>query len=107
MDLAEKVYGLTGTLPGAERYGFVSQLNRAAVSVPSNIAEGYGRGGGDYGRFVAVAYGSLLEVETQVELAMRVGLVRSNEGDPILLRTAELGRMLNGLRGSLRRSRDS
>jgi four helix bundle protein len=67
MDLAEAVYALTRSLSRDEIYGLTSQLNRAAVSIPSNLAEGYGRGGRDYERFVSMAYGSLLELETQLE----------------------------------------
>mgnify|MGYP002624481910 FL=1 len=106
MDLAEAVYGLTERFPPQERYGLASQLNRAAVSVPSNLAEGYGRGGKDYERFVAMAYGSLLELETQVELAIRVHLVATENAGAILEQAASVGRHLNALRNALRRSRD-
>ena len=105
MELAERVYALTKAFPREEIYGLTSQLNRAAVSVPSNIAEGYGRGGRDYERFVAIAYGSLLEVETQLELAQRIGLTSSNLAGDLLERTALIGRMLNALLSSLRRRR--
>ena len=73
--------------------------------MPSNLAEGYGRGGKDYERFVAMAYGSLLELETQVELAMRVNLVAIDSATAILERTASVGRQLNALRNGLRKSR--
>jgi four helix bundle protein len=106
MDLAEAVYGLTKQFSRDELYGLSSQMNRAAVSVPSNVAEGYGRGGKDYERFVGIAYGSLLELETQMELAGRVGLVPSHQADKILQRTASVGRSLNALRNGLRRSRN-
>ena len=105
MGLAEAVYGMTKRFPRDEVYGLTSQMNRAAVSVPSNIAEGYGRGGRDYERFVGMAYGSLLEVETQIELAKRVGLAAGAEAESILDRTASVGRQLNALRNGLRRSR--
>jgi four helix bundle protein len=84
MELAEAVYGLTKTFPRDEIYGLTSQMNRAAVSVPSNIAEGYGRGGKDYERFVGLAYGSLLEIETQIELAARLGLAEKERVDDLL-----------------------
>lgn len=69
IDLAMQIQKLTLSFPREELYGLTSQMRRAAVSIPSNIAEGYGRGGKDYARFVSMAYGSLLELETQLELA--------------------------------------
>jgi len=105
MALAEAVYALTRSFPRDEIYGLTSQMNRAAVSVPSNIAEGYGRGGKDYERFVGMAYGSLLELETQIELTHRLGLAPTERGDDLLARTASIGRKLNALRSGLRRTR--
>ena len=107
MDLAEAVYSLTKQFPRDEIYGLTSQMNRAAVSVPSNIAEGYGRGGRDYERFIGMAYGSLLELETQTELVGRLGLAPTDQVEPLLTRTASVGRMLNALRAGLRRRRES
>ncbi len=71
------------------------------MSIPSNIAEGYGRGGKDYARFVAVAYGSLLELETQTELAGRLGFLESGLKTELLTEMSEIGRKLNALRTSL------
>ena len=102
MDLAGAVYQTTTSFPRDEVYGLVSQMRRAAVSIPSNIAEGYGRGGKDYSRFVAISYGSLLELETQVELARRFGFLSSECEAQLLVTTAEVGRMLNALRAALR-----
>jgi four helix bundle protein len=107
MELAEAVYTLTRAFPRDEIYGLTSQMNRASVSVPSNIAEGYGRGGKDYERFVGLAYGSLLEIETQIELAHRVGLVAKERADGLLGLCGRVGRQLNALRNGLRRSRSS
>ena len=107
MELAEAVYSLTKTFPRDEIYGLTSQMNRAAVSVPSNIAEGYGRGGRDYERFVGLAYGSLLEIETQIELASRLGLTEKERVDDLLQLAGKVGRQLNALRSGLRRSRES
>jgi four helix bundle protein len=107
MGLAEAVYALTKQFPRDEIYGLTSQMNRAAVSIPSNIAEGYGRGGRDYERFVGMAYGSLLELETQAELAGRVGLAAPPQVEDLVKRTGVVGRMLNALRSGLRRSRAS
>jgi four helix bundle protein len=61
MVLAEQVHRVTAAFPREELYGLVSQMRRCAVSIPSNVAEGYGRGGKDYARLVSIAYGSLLE----------------------------------------------
>jgi four helix bundle protein len=66
-------------MPDNERFGLTSQMQRAAVSVPSNIAEGYGRGGGDYRRFVLIARGSLMELGTQLELAVRLDLAKRDQ----------------------------
>lgn len=102
MELAATVYAHTKGFPKDELYGMTSQLRRAAVSVPSNIAEGYGRGGLDFARFIDIAYGSLLELETQIELAQRFGYLVAPDTEPLMAQTAELGRMLNGLRRSIR-----
>lgn len=76
MDLVEEVYQLTTKLPNSEKYNLVSQMQRAAVSVPANIAEGYGRTHrGDYLRHLSIARGSLMEVETHVMLAVRLELI--------------------------------
>lgn len=73
MDLVEQVYRETGGLPGDELYGLVSQLRRCAVSVPSNIAEGWGRHARhDYIRFLRMSQGSLYELATQTELCERL-----------------------------------
>lgn len=101
MDTAAAVYQYTSTFPPEERYGLTSQMRRAAVSVPSNIAEGYGRGGLDYARFVSIAYGSLLELETQVELASRFEYAAAEPTTELLGLCSEVGKMLNGLRTSL------
>lgn len=105
MDLALQVHRLTSTFPPEERYGLVSQMRRAAVSIPSNVAEGYGRGGKDYARFVSMAYASLLELETQLELARRFEYVDDTGHGAVSSLCSEIGRMLNGLRTSLTRNR--
>jgi len=74
MDLVVDAYRITKRFPPEEKYGLVQQLRRAAVSVPSNIAEGHGRDHlGDYGPLLSLAHGSLLELETQVLIAGRMG----------------------------------
>jgi four helix bundle protein len=98
MLLTERVYRLCRNLPAEERYGLSQQLKRAAVSIPANIAEGYGRRTlGDYLRFVSIANGSLKEVETLLLLAARLGLVPVSEISEVLSATDELGRMLTVL----------
>ncbi len=74
MDLCEEVYRLTDGIDQSERFGLISQMQRAAVSVPSNIAEGHARGTGkDYAKHLRYARGSLAEIETQIEIAVRTG----------------------------------
>ncbi len=105
MALAEPVYKSTESFPKHELYGLTSQLRRSAVSLPSNIAEGQGRGyDGQFRQFLGNAQGSLLELETQVVLSSRLGYVDSDREREILKMTAEVGRLLNGLRSSLRNS---
>jgi len=76
IDITSETYRLTKTLPRSERYGLAQQMNRASVSVASNIAEGAGRGDGrDFARFLRIARGSACELEAQATMAARVGLV--------------------------------
>lgn len=76
MDLVEMIYTVTKQFPADERYALTSQLKRASGSVPSNIAEGYGRNStADYIRFLQIVLGSLYEVQTQLELGCRLGFV--------------------------------
>jgi len=104
MDLVTAVYSLTRTFPKAETYGLASQMQRAAVSVPSNIAEGHGlKHTQAYLRHLAIASGSLAELETQIEIASRLGYVKPEE-DSIIRDADEVGRMLVGLRRSLQRT---
>lgn len=98
MEMVEVVYGLVRLLPSSERYGLVSQLTRAAVSVPSNIAEGHGRGTRkDYAHFVSIARGSLKEVETLILIIVRLGFVEQRDADPTLALTDRIGQMLTKL----------
>jgi four helix bundle protein len=102
MTLAEHVYEATKSFPQDERFGLTSQMRRSAVSVPSNIAEGRGRGtDAELTRFCGIAYGSLMELETQAELAHRVGFLTSESLSSIMSDCAEVARMLNALRSSL------
>jgi four helix bundle protein len=98
MDLAEASYRFSSTFPRDEMYGLTSQIRRAAVSVPANIAEGYGRDSkGSYVQFLRVAQGSLKELETHVLLAQRLHLARADSTETILSACDALGRMLRSL----------
>jgi four helix bundle protein len=78
MELADVAYQLTRTMPDTERFGLISQIRRAAVSVPANIAEGYGRGSGkDFLRFLRIARGSLFELETLIRISERQSYLAS------------------------------
>lgn len=98
MDLVESVYNISKKLPVAEQFGLISQLRRAAVSIPSNIAEGYGRQStGSYKQFLPIARGSLLEVETQVLLCIRLKYCNLDETEFILKEIESLSKMLSPL----------
>lgn len=102
MSLAERVYALSATLPGDERFGLVQQLRRSAISIPSNIAEGHARGATrDFGRFISISRGSLAEIETQIEMCLRLGMLGEEPVSEVLSSCDELGRILTGLRKSL------
>jgi len=102
MRLAESVYAVVAELPADERFGLSAQLRRAVVSVPSNIAEGHARGSTrDFIRFIAIARGSLAEVETQLHLIVRLNMMYPRQVASVLERCDELGRILQGLRKSL------
>ena len=93
MELVEVIYRVTSTFPPQEQYGLVSQMRRAAVSVPSNLAEGAARDGSrEFARFLAIARGSLSELDTQYQIAIRLGFVKSdqNQIEPLLERTSKL-----------------
>jgi four helix bundle protein len=102
MALVLQVYRSTQAFPKIETYGLVSQLRRAAVSVPSNIAEGQARiSTGEFRQFLGNARGSLTEVETQILIAQGLGYLQPEETESLLGDTAEVGRILNGLLSSL------
>ena len=102
MVLVIDVYRCTQAFPRAEMYGLAAQLRRAAVSVPSNIAEGQGRiSTGEFKQFLGCARGSLLEIETQISIAQGLGYLPQESCEPLLHQCAEVGRILNGLIKSL------
>src|SRR3990170_487224 len=103
MELAEQAYRMTAQLPRNEAFELSAQIRRSAVSVPANIAEGYGRGSrGSYLQFLKTARGSLLELETQVLLAHRVGLLDRARIDPLIVQGESVGKLLNSLIRSVR-----
>ena len=103
MDLVVASYRLAKRLPGNETYGLASQIQRAAVSIPANIAEGHARRHlGDYLHHLSVANGSLRELETHILIACRLSYFQQSEVDPALGLAAEVGRMLTGLTQKLR-----
>ncbi len=105
IELAEAIYKVTATFPRHEQFGLSSQLQRAIVSVPSNIAEGYSRNKtGDYLRFLAIARGSLSEVKTQLVIAGRLGYIESQDANALLIRVDQLLRQLTALYSSIERS---
>jgi carbamoyl-phosphate synthase large subunit len=100
--LAEQVYRITGQLPADERFGLRTQAQRAAVSVPANIAEGFGRSGRlEYARFVGVARGSLMELETHLTLMVRLELIDRAAMLCAWETAQKVGKMLTALRRSL------
>jgi len=102
IDLCEAIYKASSVFPPHEMYGLTSQIRRAAVSVPSHIAEGTGRiTSGEFLQSVGHARGSLLEVETQVIIARRLGYLQSEETALLLRAAGEAGRLANGLIRSL------
>jgi four helix bundle protein len=102
MDLVEAVYALADGFPREERFGLVQQMTRASVAVPANLAEGHARGTRrDYGHFVSIARGSLMEVETYVMIAQRLGFAPEPRVHAVLERITELGKMLTALRRRL------
>jgi four helix bundle protein len=107
MVLARRAYLLTETLPKREAYGLVDQIRRAAVSIASNIAEGYGRLSDlQFRHFLGNARGSLYEMQTQVELATDLGYLTKEDGRDLMEQGWEVARILNGLLKSLRTSGD-
>lgn len=108
MHLVRDCYQLSDRFPASEKFGLTNQLRRSAVSVPSNIAEGQGRGSPrSFLQFIWIANGSLAELETQVLLAVDLEFVRIDEAEKCLVQIGQVGRMLTGLRRSIEKSVDS
>ena len=104
MELVTEVYAITKSFPADERFGLTAQLRRAAVSVPSNIAEGQARHSGpDFRLFLHQARGSLAEVQTQMLIARNLKYISAEACTAIEERVEELARILNGLIRSIQR----
>lgn len=104
MDLVEIVYKASKGFPREELYALTSQVRRAAVSIPSNIAEGQGRRSTlDFLRHLSIAHGSLREVETQVLIAGRLNYLTAAQIKAVMTPASEVGKLLNGLMNSLSR----
>ena len=102
MMLAASVYRVSANMPREEQYGLTSQMRRAAVSIPSNIAEGQGRRtDGEFLNQLSVAHGSIRELETHLLLCARLGLLEKSVLQPVLEEAAEVGRLVNGLANSI------
>ena len=102
IDLVAEIYRCTDKFPKQEIYGLTSQVRRAAVSIPSNIAEGQGRQHTkEFLNFLGTARGSLMELETHLILSQRVGLLKAPDAEALLNLADEISRMLSGLRRSL------
>lgn len=98
MDLAEACYQITRSFPKEETYGMISQIRRAAASIPANIAEGYGREyRGEYIQFLRIAQGSLKELETHLLLSARVNLTSPETIAPLLQQSETIGKKLRAL----------
>jgi four helix bundle protein len=98
IDLAEEVYRLTSSFPTSEVYGLTSQMRRAAISIASNIAEGWGwRSRKEYGRFIQIAQGSNDELQTQLVIAGRLAFCKVDELKEAGAQCDEIGKMLTGL----------
>lgn len=99
IQLVKEIYRVSKRFPDSERYGLTSQLTRAAISVPANIAEGNARGTRrDYAQFISIARGSLAEVETYLIIAVELGYVRNESVESLNKEMDEIGRMLTALR---------
>ena len=98
MVMVTEVYEITKSFPKEENYGLIPQIRRCAVSIPSNIAEGYGRKStGDYLRFLQIAIGSVYELQTQIEISLNLKYLRQDKFSNIYECSREIERMLTSL----------
>ena len=104
MDLAQDIYALAEHFPVKETYGIISQMTRAAVSVPSNIAEGSGRSDKDFAHFLSIALGSLYELNTQIVLSERIGYIDNEQSEHLQQKADALQMMISGFKKRLDKS---
>ncbi|MDD2901355.1 MAG: four helix bundle protein [Syntrophales bacterium] len=103
IDLVKEIYRLTNRFPNSESYALTSQIRRAAVSIPSNIAEGQGRNSSrEFKQFLSIAVGSLAELETQLIIANEINYLISDELDPLLITLDDIRKMIKSLASSLK-----
>lgn len=96
MELVTKLYSITGTFPDSEKFGLTSQLRRSSVSVPANIAEGFGRNStGDFKRFLNISMGSLFELQTEFEIAKNLGFISEEVFKEFYESSREVERMMS------------
>jgi four helix bundle protein len=106
--LASLIYKLTSRFPSEEKFGIISQLRRASISISSNIAEGSARSSEkDFSRFINIAYGSLCEVETQLVIAHDLKFIPTPEHESILLELNELQKMIFTFSKTLNKAQNS
>lgn len=104
IQLVEEIFTLTDKFPRSEMYGIISQMRRAAISIPSNIAEGFGRKSTkEYSQFYSIAYGSALELETQLIIAKKLGLADAKKSDKAEDLLEEVLKMLNVITSKMRK----
>jgi four helix bundle protein len=97
--LVKKIYSITKTFPIDEKFGLTSQINRAVVSIPSNIAEGCSRTSQkDFSRFLQLSLGSAFELETQIEIAKLIGYINENTGEEIILELNTIQKRIQSLK---------
>lgn len=102
MDFVLEIYRMTATFPKSEQFGLISQMRRAAVSIPSNLAEGAGRKGNkEFRQFLNIAQGSISELDTQLELAHRLEYINKDDVTAIIVNLTEISKMFYGLAKAL------
>ncbi|MGQ0828453.1 MAG: four helix bundle protein [Bacteroidota bacterium] len=104
MEITKSTYKLTKIFPSSELYGLASQINRSAVSIPSNIAEGAGRNSNkEFTQFLNISIGSCFELETQMILAFEFGYIQKDDLEIFILNIHKLEKMINALISTLRK----
>ncbi|PSB24349.1 four helix bundle protein [Stenomitos frigidus] len=98
IEFATEIYGVTSGFPADERFGLISQMRRAAVSIPSNLSEGAARGTVEFAQFIRIAIGSTSELDTQLEICHRLSYLSSDRYTALDTKLATIDRMLIGLR---------